>query len=329
MAAPGGTSRWNASARPIVRLDRSQQRAADLHLPHRAGDEAAPSRPGPRAGPTRRSLRSPRSTRRRSHRATAAARRRSGRAGIRAIRRWPARRMSRAARAPRRAPARHRPRRARARGRCRSGRSRAGSRTAARRRVADEWNTFETRTEPAARQVASRRPVIAPGSSRARRSSSVCAPTNPAATPNAPSHGLNARPKPRTSPGNVAAPTAWVRNESRRSTIQHPSSPAGTESSSTSSERPLHEGVLERVAEVAPHRTRIVLNIELEVKPRAGADRGAYGVEVRQSGQAPRSTTSCASIAWSTRPDSAWIACSRRSSSNAVTSPQRSQTRWW
>ena len=77
--------------------------------------------------------------------------------------------------------------------------------------------------------------MIAPGSSRARRSSSVCAPTNPAATPNAPSHGLNARPKPSTSPGNVAAPTACVRNESRRSTIQHPSSPAGTESSSTSS----------------------------------------------------------------------------------------------
>ncbi len=64
-----------------------------------------------------------------------------------------------------------------------------------------------------------------PRASRSRR------PAKPSAAPSAASCGAIPHAEATTSPGKVAVPTEWVKNASRRSTIQAPSTPASTASS--------------------------------------------------------------------------------------------------
>ena len=58
-----------------------------------------------------------------------------------------------------------------------------------------------------------------------------------------------------TSAGNVALPAAWVKNASRRSTIQAPSVPPATASSEQLDERVAHERQLDEVGRRG-HRTQ-------------------------------------------------------------------------
>ena len=142
-------------------------------------------------------------------------------------------------------------------------------------------------TEPAASAVASRRPgdrARSRACSGARAASAR--PTNPAATPNAPSHGLKPSPNAEHEPGERRGADR-VREE--REPPQH--DPAaeqarGDREQQHLRERPLHERVLEGVGEVADHRTRIVLKIDRPVKPACELRRPAQACAWRAARQA-------------------------------------------
>ena len=137
---------------------------------------------------------------------------------------------ARAAGSPR-ARRRSSPRRARAR----ASRSRAGSRTAASRRSSPSGRR---RSRGSRRARATRRARVRSGS-RSRRAGRARAAraraANAAAAPNAPRSGENPSPSASTSPGKTAVPTACEVKARPRRTIQVPSRPAPTASSSTSS----------------------------------------------------------------------------------------------
>ena len=91
-------------------------------------------------------------------------------------------------------------------------------------------------TAPTASATARASPVTAPPRRRWSASAVETAAENPSAAISAPTKGpATGTAKPATTPGKVATPTAWAKKASSRSTIQHPSSPSGTESASPAS----------------------------------------------------------------------------------------------